>query len=135
MDEIVKLLWERNECAIELLESRYSRVCRSIVARFLNDPQDVEEVLSDICMQIWNSIPLAKPRHFTAYLAKTARNAALHRMDITRRRSALRLRSLLMNCLSAYPTNMPQRTSSLTKSETPWIVLSGRCARRNAAIL
>lgn len=81
VDEIVKLLWERNECAIELLESRYSRVCRSIVARFLNDPQDVEEVLSDICMQIWNSIPLAKPRHFTAYLAKTARNAALHRME------------------------------------------------------
>ena len=91
MDEIVKLLWDRDERAIEITERRYSGVCRSIVAHFLNDPWDVEEVQSDILLQIWNSIPPAKPRHFKAYLAKTARNAALHRIEHNRaqKRSAI----------------------------------------------
>lgn len=45
-------------------------------------------------IQVWNSIPPAKPRHLKAYLAKTARNIALN--YIKRNSAAKRSASLVV---------------------------------------
>ena len=78
MDEIVELLWSRDEQALHIMESRYGGFCKHIVSGLLGNNQDTEEVMNDIWMRIWDSIPPAEPRYFRAYLAKTARNTALH---------------------------------------------------------
>lgn len=73
MDEIVERLWRRDETALTLMEHRYGGLLQNV--------QDAEEALNDLRQRIWDSIPPAKPRYFQAYLAKTARNTALHRLE------------------------------------------------------
>lgn len=81
MDEIVKLLWQRDEKALEKMSLEYGGFCRQLVSRFLCNHQDGEEALADVWFQIWNSIPPAKPKYFRAYLAKAVRNTALHYLE------------------------------------------------------
>lgn len=81
MDEIVNQLWQRDENALSVMEKQYSGFCSSIVMRLLGNAHDTEEVLNDIWLRVWNGIPPAKPRIFKAYLAKTARNTALHYIE------------------------------------------------------
>ncbi len=81
MDEIVKLLWQRDEQALKIMEQQYGTFCRRIITGFLNRVQDAEEAMNDVRLHIWNSIPPARPNYFRAYLAKTARNTALHYIE------------------------------------------------------
>lgn len=81
MDDIVKLLWNRDEEALHKMERQYSGFCHSIIIRFISNLQDTEEILNDIWLQIWNAIPPERPRYFKAYLAKIARNTALHYIE------------------------------------------------------
>lgn len=81
MDEIVKLLWQRDEQAIKQMENQYGGFCRRIIAGLLGNIQDAEEALNDVWLKAWNSIPPAKPKYLRAYLAKTARNTALHYLE------------------------------------------------------
>lgn len=89
MADIIELLERRDERALELLREHYESYCRSIVANLLQDEQQAEEALSDVWIQVWNSIPPARPRHLRAYLAKTARNIAINyiRHDSAAKRS------------------------------------------------
>lgn len=81
MDAIVDLLWKRDEEAVKKMEQQYSGFCHKIITNFISNLQDMEEILNDIWLQIWNAIPPAKPRYFKAYLAKTTRNTALHYIE------------------------------------------------------
>lgn len=81
MDEIVRRLWQRDETALEEMEQVYGSFCSQLVSRFLRCSEDAEEALSDVWLQIWNSIPPAKPKYFRAYLAKAVRNTALHYIE------------------------------------------------------
>lgn len=91
MDEIVKLLLQRDEQALALLQNQYSKFCRQIISGLLTSIQDTEEALNDVWFRVWNSIPPAKPKYLRAYLAKTARNTALHYIerDKAQKRSAV----------------------------------------------
>lgn len=80
MADIIELLERRDERALELLRESYGGYCHAIVLRLLGDEQEAEEALSDVWMQVWSSIPPARPRHLKAYLAKTARNIAINRI-------------------------------------------------------
>lgn len=81
MDDIVRLLWRREEQALELLDKQYGRLCHRIISGFLENTQETEEALNDVWFRVWNSIPPAKPKYLRAYLAKTARNTALHYIE------------------------------------------------------
>lgn len=81
MDEIVSLLWQRDERALSLLETQYSGFCRRIIGGLLDSAQDAEEALNDVWLKVWNAIPPAKPKYFRAYLAKAARNTSLQYME------------------------------------------------------
>lgn len=78
MADIIELLERRSELGLELLKEKYTSYCYSIIYRLLQDHEQTEEALSDVWLQIWNSIPPARPQRLRAYLAKTARNTALH---------------------------------------------------------
>jgi len=102
VDKIVELLWKREESALEIMEHQYGGLCRRIVSGMLGNIQDVEEAMNDIRMRIWNSIPPAKPKYFAAYLAKTARNTAVHyieRENAQKRRGMTVLLDELAECI------------------------------------
>lgn len=78
MADIIELLERRDEQGLALLKEKYATYCYSIIYHLLRNHEQTEEALSDVWLQIWNSIPPTRPIHLRAYLAKTARNTALH---------------------------------------------------------
>ncbi len=78
MDEIIELLERREQKGLALLQDRYAPYCYSIIYQLLRDHEQTEEALSDVWLQAWNTIPQAKPENLRPYLAKAARNTAIH---------------------------------------------------------
>ena len=76
-DQILALYEQRSEQAISETVASYGSYCRTIVGRILEDPEDVEEVLSDTWLKAWQAIPPNKPRYLKLFLGKIARNQAL----------------------------------------------------------
>ncbi len=107
MDDIVELLWKRDEEALHKAEKQYSGFCHNIIIRFISNLQDVEEALNDIWLQIWNGIPPAKPGNFKAYLAKTARNTALRYIE----RDQAQKRSAITVCIEELSECIPDTNS------------------------
>ena len=80
-NQIIGLLLQRSESAISALKEKFGGFCRSVIARILPDPRDVEECINDTYLRVWNSIPPQRPQRLDSYLARVARNAALDRYD------------------------------------------------------
>lgn len=78
---ILDLLFERSEQAIEALKWKYDRACRAIARGVLNSEQDVEECVADTFLAVWNRILPEKPEHLGAYVTRIARNQALTRLS------------------------------------------------------
>lgn len=79
-EEIVRLYLARSEDAIGATQQKYDHYCRSLLGRFLGNPRDVEEILSDTWLRAWTSIPPNRPENLRLYLAKIGRNLALNRL-------------------------------------------------------
>ena len=77
--EIIALYLQRSEEAIQASIDSYGSYCRTIAARILDDPADVEEAVADTWLRAWESIPPQNPRHLRLYLGKLTRNLALSR--------------------------------------------------------
>lgn len=77
--EIIALLNNRDEAAVEALKDRFGGLCFSLASNILADRRDAEECVSSVLFKLWSSIPPADPQDLTAYVAKTARNEALMR--------------------------------------------------------
>lgn len=91
MKDIVALLEARNEEALIYLKKQYGNYCYSIAYGILRDHEEAQEVVNDVWLRIWQSVPPAKPTCIQAYVAKLCRNAALDRIkhyDAKKRKSA-----------------------------------------------
>ncbi len=95
-DRIKKLLLDRDTKALEALQGEYSRYCAAIAGGILADEGDVEEVVADVWMQVWTSIPPNDPEHLRLYVGRVARNLALNRLEYRNagKRAALPLEEL-----------------------------------------
>lgn len=80
-ENIIALYWERCETAIRETQTKYGRLCRTIVGRVLSSREDTEECLDDVYVALWDSIPPQRPVSLPAYIGKTARNTALKRLE------------------------------------------------------
>ncbi len=105
MDEIIDLLWKRDEQALKIMEKQYGGFCRRIIKALLNNIQDEEEALNDVWLKIWNSIPPAKPKYLKAYLAKAARNTALHYIEREQAKKRSGITVLLDELAECIPDN------------------------------
>ena len=82
---IIDLYFARDEKAIsESMKSYNDRLFR-FALRFLSDPRDAEECVSDAYVRAWDTIPPNRPNNLFAYLAALCRNAAL---DVIKKNSA-----------------------------------------------
>ena len=79
--ELIALLYAREEQALAILQEQYNAWCSSVISRLLRNEDDTQEALNDLWLQIWNSIPPAQPENLKAYLAKAARNTAIHYLE------------------------------------------------------
>lgn len=79
--KIVKLFFERNELAIELLVQKYGAMLKRIAFTQTGSASDAEECVSDACLAVWNTIPPESPSHLGAFAARITRNISLDRAD------------------------------------------------------
>lgn len=76
-EEIVQLLWEREEEGLVAIQGKYTRYCGAVARRIVESKEDAEECLNDTWLRAWNSIPPHRPENLAGYLAKIVRNQAL----------------------------------------------------------
>ena len=79
-EEIISLYFDRSEEAIAATQRKYDGYCRSLIGRILGSPRDTEEIVSDLWLKAWLSIPPNRPSDLKLYLAKIGRNLALNRL-------------------------------------------------------
>lgn len=75
--EIIELYWQRKEEAVTETADKYGKLCFRITGNILVRHEDCEECVSDTYLKIWNSIPTARPKYFSAFIGRIARNLAL----------------------------------------------------------
>ena len=78
--QIVELYLQRDESALTQTEQKYSKYCRSIALRILNDLQDTDETLNDTWLAAWNCIPPHIPKCLQTFLGRLTRNISLKRV-------------------------------------------------------
>lgn len=78
--QIIRLLWERAESALEALARRFGPRLLATARNILGSPQDAEETVSDTYFAIWNAIPPRQPEPLAGFVYKTGRNLALKRL-------------------------------------------------------
>ena len=78
--QILDLLWQRSEQAIDALIGRFGNLLQRICMNILGDPQDAQECVSDTYMAVWNAIPPKRPDPLTPFICRTGKNIALNRL-------------------------------------------------------
>lgn len=79
--EIIELYWERREEAIKETSNKYGNLCTWIAGKILSSKMDQEECVNDVYLTVWNTIPVARPDRFPAFISKITRNLALKKYE------------------------------------------------------
>ena len=79
--DIVKLYVARDETAIAETRKKYGRYCHFIAARITGNDQDAEEIVSDVYLKAWNTIPPRRPESLKAYMGMLTRGLAVNRLE------------------------------------------------------
>ncbi len=78
--EIVALLWQRRESALNEIIHRYGRMLNNFAGRILPTAQDAEECVNDALLDIWNTVPTNRPASVASYAAMLTRRRAIDRI-------------------------------------------------------
>ena len=78
---IIKLLNERSEEAIKVLEEQYGALCKTIANRIVSNEQDALECVNDTLFAVWNRIPPENPNPLISYICKIVKNIALKKYE------------------------------------------------------
>ena len=84
----------RSEQALSETRTRYGAYCRRIAMGILNDEGDCAEVVNDVLLKAWNTIPPNQPRSLRSYLGMLSRQIAIDRWRGRRGEFALSLDEL-----------------------------------------
>lgn len=80
-EQIIALYFDRSQEAISQTDAKYGPFCRQLAGRLLGNTEDTEECVNDTYLALWDAIPPAKPKPFSAYIAKVTRNLAMKRLE------------------------------------------------------
>ncbi|MDO5155962.1 MAG: sigma-70 family RNA polymerase sigma factor [Eubacteriales bacterium] len=75
-DDIIELLFDREQNALEFISQKYNNYCTAIANNILNNKEDVEECVNDTYLKIWNSIPPNRPEVLRTFIGRITRNQA-----------------------------------------------------------
>ncbi len=79
-NQLLQLLNSRDESALELINTQYGGLIRSLALRLLGSREDAEECLNDVLLEVWNTIPPATPLSISSYACMIARRNAIDRV-------------------------------------------------------
>lgn len=79
--EIINLYFARSETAIDETAKKYGKYLWAIIDNILHRTEDTEEIINDVYLATWNSLPPNHPRVLKHYLARIARNLSFNRFD------------------------------------------------------
>jgi RNA polymerase sigma-70 factor (ECF subfamily) len=82
--KIIDLFFARSEQAIGELDKAHGAAVRITAGNILRDRLDVEEIVNDTYLGVWNSIPPHRPNPLVSYVCKIARNLAISRLRAER---------------------------------------------------
>ena len=80
-EKIIELFFEKSEQAINEIDQKYGKICKSVSYRVLGNKQDAEECVNDAYLGVWNTIPPARPNNLLAFVCKIVRNISLKRHE------------------------------------------------------
>lgn len=78
--EIITLLKQRRESALDEVIRRYGRMLRHFAGRLLPTVQDAEECVNDALLDLWNTIPPKCPESVASYAAMLTRRRAVDKL-------------------------------------------------------
>jgi RNA polymerase sigma-70 factor (ECF subfamily) len=81
-DELMQAVLKRDDSALALIYSRYEALLKSAILSVLHDESEVEDVLHDVMLQIWDQAGryVASERGLRGFLVTLARRRALDRL-------------------------------------------------------
>lgn len=77
--EIVDLYWARDEQAIHHTREQYGAYVSVIARNVLAMEEDVQEVVNDVYLRAWMSMPDQRPERLAPFLGRIARGLAIDR--------------------------------------------------------
>ena len=88
--QIITLLFDRSERAMEELAAKYGALLRCITSNLLPSGEDAQECINDTYLALWNAIPPERPDPLCAYVCAVCRNLSLKRRrdDSARKRDS-----------------------------------------------
>ena len=78
-DAILGLLFERDESALQEIQTAYGKLCYRLANDILNNREDSEECVNDMLLKVWSTIPPKRPDSLIAYIITIIRNTAVNR--------------------------------------------------------
>ena len=79
--QIVALFFSRSEEAISETSRKYGRYLKAIACTILPNSEDAEEILNDVYLAAWNSIPPKSPPVLKCYLSRIVRNLCFKKIE------------------------------------------------------
>ncbi|MBR3044079.1 MAG: sigma-70 family RNA polymerase sigma factor [Oscillospiraceae bacterium] len=78
-DAILGMLFERDESALQEIQTAYGKLCYRLANDILNNREDSEECVNDMLLKVWSTIPPKHPDSLIAYIITIIRNTAVNR--------------------------------------------------------
>lgn len=82
---IITLLQKRDEQALQMIRSQYGALCFQIAYRMTGSREDAEECVSDLLLDVWNTIPPHCPDSLLAYLTAIVGKIAIKKYEYSHR--------------------------------------------------
>ena len=86
--QIISMMEQRDESALEQIREKYSAYLTRIAKNVLGNDADAEECVNETLFRIWQKIPPADPPNFPLFIGKIARELAIDtfRAKLTKKR-------------------------------------------------
>ena len=78
--QIIKLLFQRAETAIDKLAQVFGGRLLAMARNILSDERDAQECVNDTYLALWNTIPPQEPDPLWAYVCRVGKNICLKRL-------------------------------------------------------
>ncbi len=79
--QIVSLYFSRSEGAISETSRKYGSYLKTIASNLLPSAEDAEEIVNDVYLAAWDTIPPKRPAVLKYYLSRIVRNLCFKRLD------------------------------------------------------
>ena len=79
--QIVTLFFSRSEDAISETSKKYGSYLKTIACNILPSSEDAEEIINDVYLAAWDSIPPKRPPVLKYYLSRIVRNLCFKRVE------------------------------------------------------